>query len=238
MSSRTSKKRRLWQDGLRFDLLFGCVLEILILLVSILFWHLRFPKIMVAKISVQNVLYLLLLLPLLIGGLGLTARATENRLGSRLCTQLSWPVLFLGLLAALVLLVLPPYCSSTKNPEKYLVLDTDVEPDAESSIRSLFPETLNAIAGDTDYQYYKYSSLFEDMLYITLGETLNVDDFEKESTRLQALPLWTSPNASIHTEGNLTRLDALTPEGLRLHVTLDASCHRILYSASDREASA
>ena len=231
-----TKKRRLWQDSLRFDLLFGCVLEILVLLVSILFWHLRFPKIMVAKISVQNVLYLLLLLPLLIGSLGLAARATENHLGSRLCTQLSWPALFFGMLAALVLLMLPPYCSSTKNPEKYLVLDTDVEPTIEKEIRTLFPEIIKDAAHEASYQYYKYTSSLEDTLYITLGETLSPADYEAESTRLQALPPWASPNASISTEGNLTRLDAVMPEGLRLHVTLDASCHRILYSASYHEA--
>lgn len=202
------------------------------LLVSIFFWHLRFPKIMVTKASIQNLLYFLLLLPPVIGILGCCARTLENAFWSRFCTRLSGPVLFLGILSALVLLVLPPYCSSTTKPRQYLVLDTDVKPSIEEDIRALFPEGLKDATGKADYQYYKYTSLYENALYITLGETLNAEDYEKEAARLESLSLFASSNVS--DSENLTRLDTVTADGLRLHATLDATCHRILYSASAR----
>lgn len=38
------KEKTLWHDGLQYDLLLGIALELIVLFVSIFFWHMQFPK--------------------------------------------------------------------------------------------------------------------------------------------------------------------------------------------------
>ena len=75
------KEKTLWHDGLQYDLLLGIALELIVLFVSIFFWHMQFPKLAVAKAAVLNLLYLVLALPLLVGIFGLSARSMETHSG-------------------------------------------------------------------------------------------------------------------------------------------------------------
>ena len=230
MSQMKSKEKTLWHDGLQYDLLLGIALELIVLFVSILFWHMQFPKLAVAKASVPNLLYLVLALPLLVGIFGLSARSMENTFWTRLFTQLAWPTLLDGVLAALILCLIPPYCSGSTKPKQYMQIDQGIDENMLADLQQLFPETILPTAGDVSYQYYKYTSILENSLHISLGETLDEASFQREAARIDALPMLTS---GTRTEGeNITLIDLQTPEGLLLHLSLDAACHRIIYSAS------
>ena len=230
MSQMKSKEKTLWHDGLQYDLLLGIALELIVLFVSILFWHMQFPKLAVAKAAILNLLYLVLALPLLVGIFGLSARSMENAFWTRLFTRLAWPSLLAGILATLVLCLIPPYCSGSTKPKQYMKIDQGVDKAMVADLRQLFPETILPTAGDVSYQYYKYTSILENSLHISLGETLDEAGFQREAARIDALSMLTS---ATRTEGDgITLIDLRTPEGLTLHLSLDAACHRIIYSAS------
>ena len=227
------KEKTLWQDGLQYDLLLGIALELIVLFVSILFWHMQFPKLAVAKTAVLNLLYLVLALPLLVGIFGLSAGSMENAFWTRLLTRLAWPALTAGIIATLILCLIPPYCSGSSKVKQYMHIDQGVDEHMATDIRQLFPEAILPTAGDVSYQYYKYTSILENSLHISLGETLDEASFQREADRIKTLPLLTS---GTRTEGDgITLIDVKTPEGLILHLSLDDACHRIIYSASCRQ---
>ena len=230
MSQMKSKEKTLWHDGLQYDLLLGIALELIVLFVSILFWHMQFPKLAIAKAAILNLLYLVLALPLLVSIFGFSARSMENIFWTRLFTTLAWPALLAGILAALILCLIPPYCSGSTKPKQYMQIDQDVNEAMVADLQQLFPETILPTAGDVSYQYYTYTSILENSLHISLGETLDEASFQREAARIDALPTLTS---GTRTEGEgITLIDVKTPEGLLLHLSLDAACHRIIYSAS------
>ena len=236
MSGKKQNEKTLWRDWFTCDILLGIALELIVLLVSILYWHMQFPKLTVAKAPVLNALYLVLALPLLIGVLGFSARSVGDRFWSRLFTPLACPAFVLGILSAIVLCLIPPYCSGTSSEKQYLRMDQGVDRKMSEDIRTLFPESILPTASDPSYQYYKYTSVLENSLHLTLGETLSENSFQLEVDRIKTLPMLTS---GTRTESDgITLIDYVTEDGLILHITLDEVYHRIIYAASYRQTNA
>ncbi|ETP72651.1 hypothetical protein UYO_1428 [Lachnospiraceae bacterium JC7] len=227
--SANSKKHTLWHDWLTYDLIFGIVLQISVLLISVFVWHMRFPKLTFEKAAVLNMLYLTLFLPFFAGVLGLWARTNELPVWSRFFTSVSLPVLILGIISATVLCIVPPYCSSTTSQDHYMTVDNDVDPESFNICKELFPEHISSASQNTSYRYYKYSSILENDFHLSLGETLSEDRFKEESDRILSLDIL--KDASISSSKDITLIDTTLNGDLILHVTLDKAYNRIIYAA-------
>lgn len=226
--NRKNRQHILWRDWLTYDFILGFLLQIVVLLVSVFFWSMRFPKLTFQRDIVLNLMYLTLFFPFITGVLGLWSRTCELPVWSRFFTALSLPVLILGIISACVLCVLPPYCSSTTGTANYLKMDHDLPKHTIEIAAEVFPSSIDEGASNVSYRYYKYSSILENSFHISLGETLPEKTFKSESERILSLPLFSE--AEISTSQDITLIDT-TMDGIILHITLDNAYNRIIYSA-------
>ena len=79
-------------------------------------------------------------------------------------------MLILGVISAVVLCIVPPYCSSTTKTEQYMIVDRDVDSESFDICRQIFPSNISGAPSNTSYRYYKYSSILEDDFHLSLGE--------------------------------------------------------------------
>ena len=222
--------RILWKDWLRRDLLLGIALELLLLFVSVFLWRMRFPKLSFQKPLLLNLLFLVCFLPFLNGVLGLWARTFEKQVLCRLLTRLSLPVFLAGAVSTAILCFVPPYCSATDRPAEYLQLDGGFATAVEAEIRTFFPEDIPPASRDIRYRYYKYSSIFEDSLHISLGVTMTEEAYRQEAERLNRLPIL--QDAERVNAGGLLLIEQEGEEGSVIHVTMDDDYSRVIYSIS------
>ncbi|WP_036607051.1 hypothetical protein [Oribacterium sp. P6A1] len=233
MKTSSNKKTPLWHDWLTYDLIFGITLQIIVFLVAVFVWHMGYPKLTFEKAAVLNMLYLTLFLPFFVGVLGLWARTNELPVWVRFFTALSLPVLILGITASVILCFISPYCSSTENVKHYMVMDQNIDPDAELISRHIFPERIPGNASNITYRYYKYSSILEDSFHLSLGEVLPDETYEAECERI--LNLSDLRDAEISSSSDITLIDKKINDKLIVHITLDNAYNRIIYSAGCNE---
>ncbi len=228
MGNSAKKRHTLWHDWLTYDFILGVVLQILVLLVSMFVWSMGYPKLTFQRDTVLNLLYLVLFLPFIVGVLGLWSRTNELIVWTRFFTSLSLPVLVLGIISTCIMCMLPPYCSSTTNTSKYLIMDRDVPQETQAIAREIFPKEITPGASNVTYRYYKYSSILEDSLHLSLGENLPEEAFASESERIMSLPLLT--DAEVSSSKDITLIDA-SIDDIIVHITVDKAYKRIIYSA-------
>ena len=224
-----NKKYTLWHDWLTYDYIVGIVLQLLLYFVAMFVWSMRFPKLSFERTPTLNVLYLIMFLPFIVGVFGLWARTYELPVWARFFTKVSLPVLILGVISAIVLCIVPPYCSSTAKPEQYMIADRDVDAESFNICRQIFPSDISGRSSNTSYRYYKYSSILEDDFHLSLGETLSPDRFKEESDRILSLDILR--DASISTSKDITLIDTTLNGDLTVHITLDSAYNRIIYAA-------
>lgn len=223
-----TKKQTLWHDWLTYDFILGTVLQLLIFFVAVFYWSMRFPKLTFEKAAVLNMLYLVLFLPFLTGVFGLWARTFERPVMSRFFSAISLPVLIAGILASFFLCMVPPYCSSTENINNYMVMDRDIDPEAEDISKKLFPAEIPGSASNISYRYYKYSSILEDSFHLSLGEVLPDAFYKEERERLLSLDLL--QDSEISSSKDITLIDKRIRDNIIVHITLDDAYNRIIYS--------
>ncbi|SFG39466.1 hypothetical protein [Oribacterium sp. WCC10] len=228
IKNNTHNMKPLWRDWLTYDLVFGISLQIFIFLFSMFFWSMRFPKLTFEKATVLNLLYLSLFLPFFTGLLGLWARTYESRSWTKFFTAISFPSLIIGIIATVFLCILPPYCSGTTEVHNYMKFDDDIDAITRDTVDAVFPDIIAADASNISYRYYKYSSILENSFHMSLGETLSDTEFSDESTRLLSLPEFDS--AEISNNSDITLIDTVLDNRLIVHITLDDTYKRIIYS--------
>lgn len=228
---KTLKAKPIWHDILTLDLLTGLMLEVLVLLVSLLAFHIRYPKLTFSRSLLLNTMYLLLMLPFLVGFFGIAARSFAKGAWVRVLTRISLPAQLIGIIAAIILCLLPPYCSATGNPKQYLCFDK-INAEMEQTLRGIFPSEIPQTAMDVNYQYYKYESVLEETLHLSLGVTMDAETFQSEADRVQALSALADAERS--SDDNILIIDTIDKQGIEIHITMDRQFHRIIYSASYR----
>jgi len=224
-----NKKHTLWHDWLTYDFIVGIELQLLLYFVAVFVWSMRFPKLSFERTPILNVHYLVMFLPFIVGVFGLWARTYELPVWTNFFTKVSLPVLILGVISAVVLCIVPPYCSSTTKMEQYMIVDRDVDSESFDICRQIFPSNISGAPSNTSYRYYKYSSILEDNFHLSLGETLTSDQFKEESDRLLALDIL--KDASISASRDITLIDTTLNGDLIVHITLDSAYNRIIYAA-------
>ena len=224
-----NKKHTLWHDWLTYDFIVGIALQLLLYFVAMFVWSMRFPKLSFERTPILNVHYLVMFLPFIIGVFGLWARTYELPVWAKFFTKVSLPVLILGVISAVVLCIVPPYCSSTTKTEQYMIVDRDVDAESFDICRQIFPSNISGAPSNTSYRYYKYSSILEDDFHLSLGETLSSDQFKEESDRILALDIL--KDADISTSKDITLIDTTLNDDLIVHITLDSAYNRIIYAA-------
>lgn len=225
----TYKKKTLWHDWLTYDFIAGILLQIVLFLIAMFVWNMKFPKLFFERPTILNALYLFMFLPFFAGVFGLWARTSELPVWAKFFTAVSLPVLILGMISTLILCIVPPYCSSTTSPGQYMIVDNDVDPESFRICKELFPEHISSASGNTSYRYYKYSSILENDFHLSLGETLSEDKFKAESDRILSLDIL--KDASVSSSKDITLIDTTLNGDLILHVTLDKAYNRIIYAA-------
>lgn len=222
-------RKRLWHDWLWIDFLAGIGLMLLVLSVSVFGYGMRYPKLCVTQNLVCNLALVVLLLPFLTGVFGLCARESGRQTSCCILTALGLPVLLCSLAAAVFLLFLPPFCSSTDKEEHYLQMDR-MQPELAEDFMELFPENLPTGAREVNYRYFKYASFLEETIHLTAGVTLDEEGFAAEQERLMALELLAGAERR-EAEG-ITLINAVAEDtGLEMHVTIDQGYQRIIYTA-------
>ena len=224
-----NKKHTLWHDWLTYDFIVGIALQLLLYFVAVFVWSMRFPKLSFERTPILNVHYLVMFLPFIVGVFGLWARTYELPVWAKFFTKVSLPVLILGVISAVVLCIVPPYCSSTTKMEQYMIVDRDVDSESFDICRQIFPSNISGAPSNTSYRYYKYSSILEDDFHLSLGETLSSDQFKEESDRLLALDIL--KDADLSTSKDITLIDTTLNGDLIVHITLDSAYNRIIYAA-------
>ncbi len=223
-----TKKRAVFSDPLRRHLAAGLLLEGLAFLLPCLIYRLRFPKLMLSQALPLQLAFLCLLLPFLNAFFGIAARVYQKASVVRLSERLCRPLLLIGILLCLLLCAFPAYCSSTGSPRQYLQFD-DINPATESTLRSLFPEAPAAGAGNPRYQYYKYRSVLEENVQVSLGETLTEAQFRTEVAALRENPLL--QNADWQESGDFLLLNAALPGNLTVRINADCKAGRLIIAA-------
>ena len=224
-----NKKHTLWHDWLTYDFIVGIALQLLLYFVAMFVWSMRFPKLSFERTPILNVHYLVMFLPFIVGVFGLWARTYELPVWAKFFTKVSLPVLILGVISAVVLCIVPPYCSSTTKTEQYMIADRDVDAESFDICRQIFPSNISGAPSNTSYRYYKYSSILEDDFHLSLGETLSSDQFKEESDRILALDIL--KDADLSTSKDITLIDTTLNDDLIVHITLDSAYNRIIYAA-------
>ena len=224
-----NKKHTLWHDWLTYDFIVGIALQLLLYFVAMFVWSMRFPKLSFERTPILNVHYLVMFLPFIVGVFGLWARTYELPVWAKFFTKVSLPVLILGVISAVVLCIVPPYCSSTTKTEQYMIADRDVDAESFDICRQIFPSHISGAPSNTSYRYYKYSSILEDDFHLSLGETLSSDQFKEESDRILALDIL--KDADLSTSKDITLIDTTLNGDLIVHITLDSAYNRIIYAA-------
>lgn len=223
--------RPIWHDMLKLDLLSGLLLEALVLLVSLLAFHIRYPRLTFSRSWFLNAMYLFLMLPFLVGFFGIAARSFARGAWVRALIRLSLPAQLIGIISAITLCLLPPYCSATRNPNQYLRFDK-MNTEMEHELREIFPSEIPQTAMDINYQYYKYESILEETLHLSLGVTMDAEAFQSEADRVQALPVLADADRS--SDDTILMLDTIDKQGIEIHITMDRQFRRVIYSASYR----
>lgn len=224
-----NKQYTLWHDWLTYDFIVGIALQLLLFFAAMFVWSMRFPKLSFERTPVLNILYLIMFLPFIVGVFGLWARTYELPVWARFFTRVSLPVLILGVISAVVLCIVPPYCSSTTSPSHYMIVDRDVDQTSFVLCRQIFPSDISGRSGNTSYRYYKYSSILEDDFHLSLGETLSKEQFREESARVLSLDIL--KDADLSTSKDITLIDTTLNGDLIVHITLDSAYNRIIYAA-------
>ncbi len=224
-----NKKYTLWHDWLTYDFIVGIALQLFLYFVARFVWSMRFPKLSFERTPMLNILYLIMFLPFIVGVFGLWARTYELTVWAKIFTKVSLPVLILGVISAIVLCIIPPYCSSTTKPDHYMTTDTDVDAESFDICRQIFPASINGQSSNTSYRYYKYSSILEDNFHLSLGETLSSDQFKEENDRILSLDIL--KDADLSTSKDITLIDTTLNGDLIVHITLDSAYNRIIYAA-------
>ncbi len=224
-------RKKLFPDVLGRHLAAGLLLELAAFLLPVFLYGLRFPKLLTAQPTVLQLCYLLLLLPFLNAFFGIAARSYRRPAGVRIAAKLTKPLLLLGCVLCLLLTAFPAYCSSTGSTKQYLHFDSMNAAMAES-LRTLFPAEIPAEAAEPRYQYYRYSSLLEESVQLSLGETLPEPTFSKTVTALRENPLLS--NADWQENKETLLLNAALKNGLHVRVTVDKLTGRLILSCEYR----
>ena len=224
-------QKRLFPDPLGRHLAAGLLLELAAFLLPVFLYGLRFPKLLTAQSTVLQLCFLLLLLPFLNAFFGIAARCYRKPAGVRIATKLTRPLLLLGCVLCLVLTALPAYCSATDNTKQYLHFDK-MNSAMEAELRSLFPAEISADAAEPRYQYYRYSSLLEESVQLSLGETLPEPAFSETVTALRENPLLS--NADWQENDETLLLNTSLNGGLHVRVTTDKLSKRLIVSCEYR----
>ncbi len=224
-------QKRLFPDPLGRHLAAGLLLELAAFLLPVFLYGLRFPKLLTAQSTVLQLCFLLLLLPFLNAFFGIAARSYRKSAGVRIATKLTKPLLLLGCVLCLLLTAFPAYCSSTSNAKQYLHFDR-MNPAMEESLRALFPTDIPADATEPRYQYYRYSSLLEESVQLSLGETLPEPAFTETITSLRENPLLA--NADWQESEETLLCNATLQNGLHVRVTTDKLTRRLILSCEYR----
>lgn len=103
------KKRPLWRNWLWVDLIGGILLFAAVLLISVVGYGLRYPKLYISHLVWQNVLLLILLLAPVLGVIGLAAGETGKLQRFRFCQRLALPFFAAAVISAVVLCAMPPF---------------------------------------------------------------------------------------------------------------------------------
>lgn len=224
-------QKRLFPDPLGRHLAAGLLLELAAFLLPVFLYGLRFPKLLTAQPTILQFCYLLLLLPFLNAFFGIAARCYRKPAGVRIAVKLTKPLLLLGCVLCLLLTAFPAYCSSTSSTRQYLHFDRMNAAMAET-LQSLFPAEIPAEAKEPRYQYYRYSSLLEESVQLSLGETLPEPAFSETLTSLRENPLLS--NADWQDSEETLLLNATLSSGLHVRVTADKLSKRLILSCEYR----
>lgn len=226
-----SLRKKLFPDPLARHLAAGLLLELAAFLLPVFLYGLRFPKLLTARSAVLQLCDLLLLLPFLNAFFGIAARCYRKPAGVRIAVKLTKPLLLLGCVLCLLLTAFPAYCSSTSSVKQYLHFDS-MNTDMTENLRTLFPTVLPAEATEPRYQYYRYSSLLEESVQLSLGETLPETAFSETVTSLRENPLLLHADWQENEETLL--LNATLHNGLHVRVTADKLSRRLILSCEYR----
>ncbi len=224
-------RKRLFPDPLLRQLLAGLLLELLAFLLPCLLYGLRYPRLLTAQPLLLQLCFLLLLLPFLNAFFGIAARCYRKPLGVRIAARLTRPLLLLGILLCLILTAFPAYCSATGSTRHYLQLDR-MTPAMAESLRALFPAEIPASAAEPRYQYYRYSSLLEESVQLSLGETLPEPAFSETVTALRENPLLADADWQESAETLL--LNAALQNGMHVRVSIDKVSGRVIVAGEYR----
>ena len=224
-------QKKLFPDVLGRHLAAGLLLELAAFLLPVFLYGLRFPKLLTAQPAILQLCYLLLLLPFLNAFFGIAARSYRKPAGVRIALKLTRPLLLLGCVLCLLLTAFPAYCSSTGNVQQYLHFDRMNAAMAEN-LQALFPAEIPAEAMEPRYQYYRYSSLLEESVQLSLGETLPEPAFSETITTLRENPLLS--NADWQDSAETLLLNATLQNGLHVRVTADKLTRRLILSCEYR----
>lgn len=223
-----TKLRVLWQDWILWDLVLGFLLVVLVFLVAVFVYGLRFPKLRITSNLLQNVALICLLLPFPIGVFGLAARQSARQLQSRIFRLVSFPALAAAVASAVFLLFLPPFCSSTSKLQHYLQFDA-LDAARTAELKGLFPEILPSSGKEINYQYFRYKSVLEETVHVTIGVSMDEETYQAEQKRI--LELKELAGAAVSQTSDITLMDSVLDDGVELHVTMDDNYRRIIYTA-------
>ncbi len=224
--------RPLWQDSFSQIALWGLGLEFLLPFFCSLLWKIRYPKLLLARTAGLNVLFLLTLSPFLLGFFGMAAKIFRKARTALLFERLARPMAVLGISAFLFCCLFPPYCSQTGRQENYLLMDK-IDDEIKREILEIFPKGLPPSADGIRYQYYKYESLMEQSLQLSLGMSLPEKEFHQEAARLEGLPILR--RAEKMEDKGILLLKEKTGGGLEIHTTIDSPSRRVIVSVSFRK---
>lgn len=220
----------LWREWLKLDAVVGLLLILLVALVSVFGYHMRFIKLRVSPQPVLNILTMLWVLPVLVAVFGLYARDSRRPNAYRLLRMTAIPVLLAAVASTCFFMLVPPFCSSTGSLRHYGQFDSGLSSGVEDELTALLPEKSVAEQYAGNYRYYKYSSFLEDDLYLTMGITLPETLYEQEKARLAGLELLSG--ADWEKAEGIELIEQHTPTDAGIHITLDEVYHRIIYSYS------
>ncbi len=225
-------RKRLFPDAMKRQLLAGLLLELLAFLLPCFLYGLRYPRLLTAQPLLLQLCFLLLLLPFMNAFFGIAARCYQRPVGVRIAAGLARPFLFLGIVLCLLLTAFPAYCSATSGTRHYLQFDKKMNPAMAETLRALFPTEIPANAAEPRYQYYRYSSLLEESVQLSLGETLPEPTFSETVTALRENPLLADADWQESEETLL--LNAALQNGIRVRVSVDKMSRRVIVTGEYR----
>ena len=213
----------------------GISINFVMVVLTFIIYGYQYPKFYFKELGTGQIF--ILLIPFLPTAMALAGRLAmkkiknkrTRKISSRIIFTATIPAILLGGIYTLLFIAVPPLGSVTDNPSCYMKLDGELK-SFEQAAESFFPAQIPNQAGQVDYHYERYSTLFADNYSLEASWVLPEEEYKTVKEQVMRLSCF-KDSAVSDSGGSGTILSTIYPERVTVRFEYHDEERRVGYWA-------